>query len=99
MDYQRICNSLFSPLAGTVLSRYPLHMCEQAREATQAIGDWYVTLDGVYLKIHGATKTPYLLPKFVLDRLFLMEIAHKMYAHGFCMCPFILHMSFSKISH
>jgi hypothetical protein len=37
---------------------------------------------GTYIRVYGATKSPHLLPKFILDRLVLQEIAYQTLVYG-----------------
>ena len=48
----------------------------------QKYGDWYMTLDGAYIRILGSSKAPYWLPHFVLDKLLLQELAYQIHIHG-----------------
>ena len=41
-----------------------------------------MTPDGVYIRIGGSTKAPHWLPHFVLNTLFLHEIAYQTYVNG-----------------
>jgi hypothetical protein len=47
------------------------------------IGSWYLQEDCTYLRIYGATATPHLLPKYVLDRVVLGEVAYQTVLQGF----------------
>ena len=46
------------------------------------LGDWYMTLAGVYIRIVGSTKPPHWLPHFVPDSLLLQEIAYQTFING-----------------
>ena len=58
-------------------------MLEKAWEVIKELSDWYVMDLGVYILIQGSQKCMCLLPKFVLDKLVLMEVAYHTYVHGF----------------
>ena len=46
------------------------------------IGDWYMTLIGVYIRIAGSTKPPHWLPHFVLASLLLQDISYQTFING-----------------
>ena len=46
------------------------------------LGDWYMTLIGVYIRIVGSTKPPNWLPHFVPESLLLQEIAYQTFING-----------------
>ena len=48
-----------------------------------SIGDWYLQEYHTYIRIYGATDPPHLLPKYVLDKLVLAEIAFHNMIIGF----------------
>ena len=48
----------------------------------QEYGYWYMTYDGVYIKMLGSTKAPHWFPHCVLDTLLLGNISYQTYVHG-----------------
>ena len=46
------------------------------------LGDWYVSLTRVYLRIAGSTKPPHWLPHFSPDSLLLQEVAYQIFING-----------------
>ena len=54
----------------------------QRQKIVQNYGYWYMTFDGVYIRMSGSTKTPHWFPHFVSDTLLLQEIAYQTYVHG-----------------
>jgi hypothetical protein len=46
------------------------------------LGDWYISLNGVYIRIARSTKPPHWLPHFVPDSLLLQEIVYQTFVHG-----------------
>ena len=46
------------------------------------VGDWYMTLIGVYIRIAGSTKTPHWLPHIVPDSLLLQETSYQTFING-----------------
>ena len=70
-DYELICNELFSTI-------YHVFFCEEAsclspegKKLVKEYGDWYMTLDEVYIGISSSTKDPHWLPHFVPVTLLL----------------------------
>jgi hypothetical protein len=57
-------------------------MLEKEMLAISKVGDWYVLEMGTYIKAHGSTKPPHLLPKFVPNKLILQEVAYLTLLHG-----------------
>ena len=51
-------------------------------EIIQKYGDWYMTSDGVYIRMTGRSKALYWLQHFVPNKLFLQEMAYQTYIHG-----------------
>ena len=45
-------------------------------QAISENGDLYVTKRGAYIRIFRATKCPHLLPKLILDNIFLQEVGN-----------------------
>ena len=74
---------------GLFVARYQILFGEEApclspkgQRIVKEYGYWYMTLDGVYIRIAGSTKAPHWLPDFVLDILFPQEIAYQTYVNG-----------------
>ena len=49
----------------------------------QKYGDWYMSPDGVYIRMLGSSKAPHWLPHFVLEKLLLQELEYQTHIHGF----------------
>jgi hypothetical protein len=56
---------------------------DHARKVIGFIGNWYIEEDFTYIRIFGATATPYHFPKYVPNKLVVGEIAHHMILQGF----------------
>ena len=52
------------------------------QEIVKELGDWYMTLTGVYIRIAGSTKPPHWLRHFVPDSLLLQEISYQTFING-----------------
>jgi hypothetical protein len=46
------------------------------------INDWYLMGNGTYIRVYGAMKSPYFLPRFVPEKLVLQEVAYQTNIHG-----------------
>ena len=53
----------------------------KGQKIVKEYGDWYMTPEGVYIRIYGSTKPPHSLPNFVLDTLLLQEISYQTYVN------------------
>jgi hypothetical protein len=51
-------------------------------EIVQKYGVWYMTPDGVYIRMSGISKAPHQLPHFVQDKLLLQELSYQTHIHG-----------------
>lgn len=58
-DYEFICNVLFYTLYQVLFSEESPCMSLEGKNMVKEYGDWYMTLDGVYIIIHGSTKAPH----------------------------------------
>ena len=54
----------------------------EGKNIVKEYGDWYMTLDEVYIRILSSTKPPYWLPHLVPITLFLQEISYQTYVNG-----------------
>ena len=73
--------NLFSPIYRILfVEEAPCHSPE-GQNIVKAYVDWYITSDGVYIRISGSTKAPHWLPHFVPDTLLLQEIAYQTYVN------------------
>ena len=80
--YEWICNDLFSPIYRILFGEEALCLSPEGGKIVKEYGDWYMTSDGVYIKISGSTKAPHWLPHFVPDTLLLQEIYYETYVNG-----------------
>ena len=81
-DYQLIYNVLFSTLYQVLFSEEAPCMSPKGKKIVKEYGDWYMTLDEVYIKIVGRTKPLHWLPHIVPDTLLLQEISYQTYVNG-----------------
>ena len=52
------------------------------KKIVKAYGYWYMTSDGIWIKISHSTKASHWFLDFVLDTLSLQEIAYQIYLNG-----------------
>ena len=76
-DYDQICNKFFPTLYETLFGEKTPSLSPTGQAMAKELGDWYMTLTGVYIRIAGSTKPPHWLPHFVPDSLLLQEIAYQ----------------------
>ena len=81
-DYELICNGLFSTLYQVLFGEEAPCLSPEGKKIVKEYGDWYMTPDGVYIRIVGRTKTLHWFPHLVPDTLLLQEIAYQTYVNG-----------------
>ena len=69
--YELICNGLFSTLYQVLFGEEAPCLSLEGQKMVKEYGDWYMKLDGVYIKIVGSTNAPHWLPHFLPDTLLL----------------------------
>ena len=57
-DYERICNDLFASIYRVLFAEEAPCLSPKGQKIVKAYGDYYITLDGVYIGISGSTKAP-----------------------------------------
>ena len=55
-DYELICNGLFSALYQVLSNEEAPCFSSKGQKIVKEYGDWYMTLDRVYIRIVGSTK-------------------------------------------
>ena len=55
-DYELICNGLFSTLYQVLFGEEAPCLSPEGKKIVKEYGDWYMTLDEVYIRIFGSTK-------------------------------------------
>ena len=58
-DYELICNGLFSTLYQVLFGEEARCLSPEGKKIVKEYGDWYMTLDGVYIRIAGSTMPPH----------------------------------------
>ena len=80
-DYELICIGLFATICQILFGKEAPCLSPQGQNIVKEYGYWYMTPDGVYIRIAGSTKTPHWLPHFVPNTLLLQEIAYQIYVN------------------
>jgi hypothetical protein len=57
-------------------------MLEKYQDIVGRVGDWYILEYGTNIRVYNTTIYPHLLPKFILVRLALPEIAYQTLVDG-----------------
>ena len=70
-DYERISNDLFAPIYRVLFGEEAPCLSPKGQKIIKADEDWYMTFNGVYIRISGSTKAPHWLPHFVPYTLLL----------------------------
>ena len=66
-----------------LVKRYHVyHLSPVGQAMVKELGDWYMSLIGVYIRIARSTKPPHWLPRFVPDSLLLQEVAYQTFING-----------------
>ena len=66
-DYELICNGLFATIYQILFGEEAQCISPKGQRIVKQYEDWYMTLDGVYIKIIDRTNAPHWLPHFVPD--------------------------------
>ena len=73
-DYELICNGLFPTLYQVLFGEEEPCLSPEGKRIVKEYGDWYMTLDEVYIRIAGSINPCNWLPHIVPDSLLLHEI-------------------------
>jgi len=57
-------------------------MSEDAMQVIEEYGDYFLTDNGMYLRMYGGSKTPYLLPKYATDYIIHKEAVRQVFIDG-----------------
>lgn len=76
-DYERICNGLFTHIHQVLFGEEVPCISSKVQTLVQKYGSWYMTPDGVYMRMINITKDPHWIPHFIPYKLMLQEIAYQ----------------------
>ena len=57
-------------------------MSEEAFKVIEEFGDYYLTKDGLYIRMYGGSRAPSLLPKYATDYVLHKEAVRQVYIDG-----------------
>ena len=57
-------------------------MSEEAFKVIQEFGDYYLTEDGLYVRMYGGSRAPSLLLKYAIDYVLHKEAVRQLYIDG-----------------
>jgi hypothetical protein len=75
-DYKPIYSELFATIYQILFGEESRCLSPKGKNIVKEYGDWYMPLDGVYIRIQGRSKAVHWLPHFVPNTLLLQEIAY-----------------------
>ena len=58
-DYEMICNEIFATIYQILFGEEVSCISPKGKKIVKEYGDWYMTPDGVYIRIAGSTKVPH----------------------------------------
>ena len=58
-DYDQICNKFFPTLYQALFEEETPFLSSEGHAIVKQVGDWYMTLTRVYIRIAGTTKPPH----------------------------------------
>lgn len=82
-SYSFICDFFWAPSFKFFHGKECPRLLEEAKVVIKSIGYQFLFEEYTYLRIYGVTDPPHILPKYVLDRLILSEIAFQTMIVGF----------------
>ena len=80
--YREICEHLIIPLYTFFFFTECNCMSEQAFKVIQEFGDYYLTEDGLYVRMYCGSRAPSLIPKYATYYLLHKEVVRKVYIDG-----------------
>ena len=72
-----ICSYFMIPLQLILKNQLALRFTQEAINTLKELSDWFIDEEFSYIRIYGYEGAPYILPRYVLDRLSLREIAYQ----------------------
>ena len=80
--YREICEHFIMPLYTLILLTECHFMSEEAFKVIQEFGDYYLTEDGLYVRMYSGSRAPSLLPKYATDYVLHNEAVRQVYIYG-----------------
>ena len=80
--YKEICEHFIMPLYTLIFLVESNCMSEEAFKVVQEHGSYYLTEEGLYLRMYGGSRAPSLLPKYATDYVIHKEALRQLYIDG-----------------
>ena len=80
--YREICEHFIMPLYTLIFLVECNCMLEEAFKVMQEYGSYYLTKDGLYVRMYGGSRAPSLLPRYVTDYVLHKEAVRQLYIDG-----------------
>ena len=80
--YREICKHFIMPLYTLIFLTECNYMSEEAFKVIEEYGDYYLTEEGLYIRMYGGSIAPSLLPKYATDYVLHKEETGQVYIDG-----------------
>ena len=80
--YKEICENFIMPLYTLIFMTECNSMSEEAFKFNEEHGIYYLTKEGMYIRMYGCSRTPSLLPQYATDYVVHKEVVRQAYLDG-----------------
>ena len=80
--YKEICENFIMPLYTLIFLAECNCMPEESLKDVQEHGSYYLTEEGLYLRMYGGSRAPSLLVKYATDYVIRKEVVRQLYIDG-----------------
>ena len=80
--YKDICEHIIMPLYNLIFLTECNCMSEEALKVIEEYANYYLTDEGVYIRMYGCSRAPSLLPKYATDYVVHKEAVSQVYLNG-----------------
>lgn len=70
------------PFHEVMFWKNPPRVSQALKELLEEIRDWYVEELFTYIRVYGSELVPHIIPRYILERISLGEIANQIYLNG-----------------
>ena len=81
-NYREVCEQFLMPLYALIFQKECDCMSEDAMQVIDEYGEYFLTENGMYIRMFGGSKTPFLLPKYATDYIIHKEVVRQVYIDG-----------------
>ena len=82
IHYKEICENFIMPLHTLIFLTECNCMSDEALEVVQNNWNYYLTEEGLYLRMYSGSKAPSLLPRYATDYVIHKEAVRQLYIDG-----------------